>query len=298
MMIKDNEMTLLISIDPLKSMEAIVDNSMFPIFRKWHTTHNSKEDISEYDLVSQNLFQSMISKAKSLRLVFNGFSIKDDDSKIIDISSMASIMRNIYETAFIYHSIFIKPNNDNERKILFYLWQLRGFNNLTQLPDILPEYISRKVKTKKKIDDLRNNIREIIEQIEITAKAKNEIINAIRQETTKLGGYIFKKDTDNTIANFQRVSFDKSDFFFNNKRYANLYNYLSIHSHPTYLGLVEFGQMYDGKSVYEHANLIIIMACICLSKFTFDFCESIDGGKSLWKEYSEDRSTINFYNQL
>ena len=62
-----------------------------------------------------------------------------------------------------------------------------------------------------------------------------------------------------------------------------------------YLGLLDFGQMYDGKSVFEHARLILMMACICLSKFTFDFCESVDGGKGLWKEYSENLTTIRIF---
>ena len=294
---KDNNWFLQIEIDSLNSLIEIVDYSMFPTFRKWQEKHKNKDNISEYDQVSQCVLQSMISKAKTLQLASNGFSIRDIKTKIIDISSMASIMRNIYETAFMYHNIFIMTDNDYELKILFYLWQIRGFNNLTQLPDIPSKYISKKIDTENKIQDLKNAICNITEQIEITTKAKAEILHALKQDTTKIGGYIFKKNS-NTITTFQRVSFDKSHYYFNDERYANLYNYLSIHSHPTYLGLLEFGQMYDGRSVYEHTQLILLMACICLSKFMFDFCEFVDGGKDLWKEYSDIISTINFFNQL
>ena len=92
---KDNNWFLQIEIDSLNSLIEIVDYSMFPTFRKWQEKHKNKDNISEYDQVSQCVLQSMISKAKTLQLASNGFSIRDIKTKIIDISSMASIMRNI-----------------------------------------------------------------------------------------------------------------------------------------------------------------------------------------------------------
>ena len=91
---------------------------------------------------------------------------------------------------------------------------------------------------------------------------------------------------------------DKSEYFFNDNRYASIYNYLSIHSHPTYLGLLQFGQIYDGISVYEHSDSLLLMACICLTKFTFDFCKTVEGGESIWNEYESNNFTVQFFSQM
>ena len=283
-----------IDIDVDQSL-ADINNSMFSIYHKWRDSHQIKETC-EYDQVSQCILQMMISKAKSLQQLSDGFLV--NHVRIIDVSSMASILRGIYEMALIYHNIFIQTENIIERRILFLLWQIRGYNNLLHLPDIPSEFLDNKDEIKKTNENLRNSIITLIENLNITEKAKGEIVNAIDKGSTKISAYYFPKDNHNTIFNFQRVSIDKSKSLFNDERYANLYNYLSIHSHPSYLGLLEFGKMFDDKKVYSHRKCLLLMACICLSKFTYDFCDVVDGGKTIWTDYETNMTTINFFSQL
>lgn len=295
---KEDTLFFTLVIDTWTCISEVVDSSMFSMYCMWRDSHPKSMELSEYDQVSQCLLQSMISKGKALQQLFKGSSI-GHYTDIIDISSMASIMRNIYETAFIYHNIFINTDNEIERKLLYYLWQLKGFNNLIKLPDVPTEFKNKKADAEKNIRNLREFISNLMTQMNIADNAKEQFDRAINKETTKIGGYILKKDSDcGAIVSLQKISFDKPEYFFDDNRFSNLYNYLSIHSHPTFLGLLAFGQMFDGKSVYEHAKLILIMACICLSKFTSDFCNVVDGGKDLWNKFESQNSTICFYSKF
>ena len=89
------------------------------------------------------------------------------------------------------------------------------------------------------------------------------------------------------------------DALFPNRQYAALYPYLSANSHPSFLGVLQFGQMYDAKQDKETVTLFAQTACLCAAKMTKDVCSVITGGSEIKMGMSANESeAINMFGDI
>ncbi len=273
----DNKFGFSIDIDLEQCMSDIY-SSMFRIWKQWRDDHDS--NYTEVDAISQCMLQMMMLKLKTLEQMLQGVIInpgKSDFIRILDTSSMSAIIREMYELAFIYHNIFVIPDTEEEREILINIWKIRGLNNRVGLPS--PQSYAKNIEDDKKgIKEYRKIIYDILGSINSTSSVRKTIMNAANKDNPNLCGFKFVKDKDELIYGFKPVPFSDVNALFPNRQYEALYPMLSANSHPSFLGVLQFGQMYNAKQDKETASLFVQTACICAAKMTKDVCSVITGG--------------------
>lgn len=263
--------------------QCLVDmkSSMECILHKW--TKLSPMNMDETDAISMCMLQMMICKLESF------FRIADIDNnqenkqfrRMPDIETMSAIARSIYEMAFMFHNIFVLPESDEEKQILLLLWKIRGFNNRIYSNDPYqnPEQQSR---DKKEVELFCKRIQDITKELNISEKAIKQIQHAVDKGTSKILGYRFVKES-NTIISFEPISFDKTEGLFKHKEKLVLYEMLSSHSHPSYLGVKHFDYMHNVNTaeIDRVKEYILQSACFCSSKFMMDVCQVVKNGNEL-----------------
>lgn len=128
---------------------------------------------------------------------------KPELRKVLDVSSMAAVVRGIYETAFIYHNIFISTADDDERNVLIYIWKIKGLNNTQGAtpPDGQEEHQRQDAAT---IAEYKRKASEIADKMNISADARKVLDGIINDTDSNLRGYIFEKDKEDRIINIRR----------------------------------------------------------------------------------------------
>lgn len=280
-------MYLQLDINIDKCLQEIID-TIWIIQRKWREDHSEQRDVN--DAMSHCMLQMMMTKLRSLQVLAKGLPVlpnKPSSTKIMDIPSLASIVRGIYEMAFIYHNIFINTENEQERDILLTLWKIRGFNNRQNLNPPEDIYIKKIDDEKTYIESLRHEIVLVLDKMNIIQSARKTIERAANKDNSNICGYKFEKN-DSVIVSFKSVPFSDCEALFSHNYFNALYPYFSFHSHPSYLGVLQFGQMFNAEADKDMAKTIIISACICASKFTKDFCDVVADGEKYIKDYTKD----------
>lgn len=272
----------------------IFSKSLWEIFSQWRTLHPS--ECSEVDQTSQCMLQMMLVKTRTLEQMLLGVPIypeKPQFGNLLDISSMTSIVRSIYETAYIYHSIFVKTVTPEERDIILCLWKIRGLNNIRHFP--IPKELKDIIKPKDKveIEKYRIKIKELLKELRISDPAKKTLIQEVNYNGNLIKGYQFNKDNDGTITEIKVYGFSDTSFLFGHNNYQEWYIFLSSHSHPSYYGLMEFANMYQNAHDKEITAGLIMMACSILSRFINDLCSVISDGDIIKKKVFPKISTID-----
>lgn len=291
-------MYLQLDINIDKCLQEIID-TIWIIQRKWREEHSEQMDVN--DAMSHCMLQMMMTKLRSLQVLAKGLPVLPNNPSsaiIMDIPSVASIVRGIYEMAFIYHNIFISTENEQERDILLTLWKIRGFNNRQNLNPPEETYIRKEEDEKTYIEGLRHEIVMVLDKINILQSARRAIEKAANKDNSNICGYKFEKK-DSIIVSFKSVPFSNCEALFSHNYFNALYPYFSSQSHPSYLGVLQFGQMFNAKADKDMAKTVIFSACICASKFTKDFCDVVADGDKYIKDFTKDfTSTMHFFSMI
>lgn len=258
---------------------------MYNLFSTWRLEHTNA---SEKDAVAQCLLQIILCNTKSILHLFNGLEIiPNNDTRIIDPVSMVSILRTIYERTYIFHNIFVQPESLEERTILFNLWQIRGFNNRQNIKHTPSKYKEKKVKEKQQIIELRKDALRCLNLLRITENSKETIIKELECDLPNIKGYCFVKNKDGIITEFKSISLTVSPvLLFNDERLAGLYTLFSMHSHPSFLGVPQFGQMFNEDTDKDLQITILESLLIFHSKFIEDFTTIVEGAKDIMNKIS------------
>lgn len=256
--------------------------SIFNFFMEWRTTNGKG---SEKDAIAQCMLQMTLTNSKSILSLSEGIQlIPSEDKKTVDPTSIIPVLRSMYERTFIFHNIFVQPESETESKILFYLWQIRGLNNRQNLPFTPKEFEQQKEKELVQINNLIDQIDGLLAELDLADTAKR-ISKIARSNSSNILGYKYIKDEKGKIIDLLKISFSDSpkELFGTDKLYP-LYTLLSFHSHPSYLGTLQFGQMFNNG--YDTNMLIVILTNVIILQnyFINDFCCAVNGAKEIWIE--------------
>lgn len=286
----------MLSFDFSKGL-ASVRSSILAILLKWWDTHPLPWN--EVDSITQCMMQMMAFKIRSLEVSLEGMPLVPNgkpQTLHVDFSTVAAIARGIYEMAFIYHNIFVSTDNENERDVLINIWRIKGYNNRNDIP-IPEEMLGQKQQNEEVIEALKSCIRETLRRMDIKPSAIDKIEQIIKKGNN-LKGYQFVKE-NGIITDIRQINFTNSDSFFNSKYQKGTYTFLSYQSHPSYLGIEQFGNINNPKQYNEDKICYLMPAYFCASKFTNDASEILSDGLKIKNEVVPDfRSSINFFSSI
>ncbi|MBQ2968864.1 MAG: hypothetical protein IJE15_00545 [Bacteroidaceae bacterium] len=259
-------------------------NNMYAIIDKFISDIAKPED-KEDVAIAQCILQMAICKTRSLLQLSHGISIAPDrmDVVLFDPTSMFSILRSLYELVFTFRNIYIMTDTEDERHILLNIWKICGLNN-RQKENILPKktnqtYCEKQKKEAKDIEIMKQEISSILAALNIKKSAKKDIERTLNEiitkKTTSIKGYKFDKEVS-CITAFRKISLTSSpQYIYKDPQLGFIYTIFSMHTHPSYLSILQFGQMYKDEQYKKQLKEVLTSACIFNAHLIQDFCNFI-----------------------
>ncbi len=270
-----------------------VCDGLFHLFYNWHRS-KGKNDISESDAIAQCILQIIVCKIRSLLDMSNGINVRPekDTIRILDIPSLISVLRSLYEMAFVFHNIYAEQETKEERDIVLYIWKIRGLNNRQNMSIVPLAFKEKAENEKKQIEDLKNRIISIVTNLDMSDEIRKQLINVASMKTVEIKGYRFRKDSENNrIMAFEDYRYEEGAEVLL-RTDAPTYRFLSIHGHPSYLGVLQFGQLFHSDTDKGFLRTILTCACKLSSTIAIDFREHIDGADDVFSQLNEKEKEI------
>jgi hypothetical protein len=238
---------------------------------------SKKKDDSEYSNISNLLLQMSLSKYISIIELTKG--IKFRDKTIVEPFSIFPILRSIYETYSIFNNIFIKPENDDQIEYKYLLFKLSSLNYRQKFPAKSQENLIKKNNESFEIDNIKNLIRNNSIYISRNSVLLNKTYcdkgGNIKKYTIKKSEDILFDKKNSNVCN-KGISKNYSELIEqsginNSKLFEEKYNYLSMLSHPSYIGCLQFGETFSNKTENEYINTILLISNAIMSGFINDY---------------------------
>lgn len=261
---------------------------MFNLSYNWRLKYkntNEKENFAFY------MFQQQLANIKSILELSMGIDIYpgQTENKVIEPTSIISVVRSVYERMFIFHCIYVLPETREEQDIFFYIWLIKGLKNRQNI-EATEQYKEKQLKEKEEIENEIEKIQIITNSLNIKRKAKEKILKIANDKDLTPKGYKFIKNSNNKIVGIKKISLSGASNELFGKNFPPIYRFFSMHTHPSYLGTLQFSQLFDGKE--DKSFMLILLKSIALfqGKIIHDFVSTIEGAKEIYNNLpSEDR---------
>lgn len=234
-------------------------------------------NVSDSDRLPLTLVNMMVLKALSLLKLFEGVKIPscEEDILVVDTESAITLLRGIYEQTIIFRNLFVYPETDVEKMILLNLWKIKGllnWQNIENMPRKCNKLVERDAD---EITKLKKAILDLPEQVinKSGIKAIEKYLNKYHGKDTLFTGYMFEKD-GYTINGGNSISFTEAPkkFLHCDELNVVLYRLLSLHSHSSYLSVLQFQEVRQLNDYWDYATLILRGLCLMMDVFISDFC--------------------------
>jgi hypothetical protein len=219
---------------------------------------SKKKDDSEYSNISNILLQMSLCKYNSIIKLTEGINI--NNIKIIEPFSIFPILRSIYETYAIFNNIFINSENIDQLEYKYNLFKLSSLNYRQKFPAKSQENVLKKNNESIEIDNIKNLLRNnTIFKLRLQNVKEKDILN-------KKKSNVCNKGIDKNYSELIEQSGIN-----NSKLFEEKYNYLSMLSHPSYIGCLQFGETFSKNIESEYINNILLISNAIMSGFINDY---------------------------
>lgn len=199
---------------------------------------------------------------------------------------------------FIFHCIYVLPETEIEQDILFYLWIIKGLKN-RQKGYVPQEFKEKKRKERAEINQLIAQIKDLSNRLNIIPDAINKIVNSAIDKSLTPKGYKYIKDANHVIIDFKEISLSKASIELMGEKFPPIYNYFSMHTHPSYLGTLQFSQLFDKEVNKDFMQTLIVSIALFQGKIISDFVNSVEGVKEIFETLpKEEQENCRMNNQI
>ncbi|MBP7558539.1 MAG: hypothetical protein KA821_19840 [Chitinophagaceae bacterium] len=193
------------------------------------------------------VLQMMATKVLYLMKTIDGVSFNTRENvllnNIIDPSIIAGQVRNVFETAGMFNTIYRGTQTDEDRKLVHLLWVSAGLKYRQRFVTniITPEIKKKQEDEEKKINDITNEIVAMNLYQGLDAKNQEKIQNRIKNKE-----YLVKIE-NNKVA-FLTWSDVSTSMGMDEKLFSNMYTYFSLYAHPSNVSVFQFAEMFNGEN--------------------------------------------------
>lgn len=238
---------------------------------------HKKKDDSECSNIANLLLQMSLCKYNSIIKLTDGIDI--NGIRIIEPFSIFTILRSIYETYAVFNNIFINSENSDQLEYKYCLFKLSSLNYRQKFPTKLQENLIKKNNESVEIDNIKNLIRNNSIYISRNSVLLNKTYcdkgGNIKKYTIKKSEDILFDKKNSNVCN-SGISKNYSELIEqsginNSKLFEEKYNYLSMLSHPSYIGCLQFGEVFSNNIENEYINTILLISNAIMSGFINDY---------------------------
>jgi hypothetical protein len=227
---------------------------------------------SQEDANAKIILQMMFTKILHLKQLISGLSYVAEDSSclnlIIDPTIIGSATRNIYETVSMFNLIYRNTQTNEEKLVLHAMWVHAGLMFRQKFKSVL----SSTESTKKFADDklLMTEIVTLIEETDLYKGLSDHDKNKIQ---TRLKEKEYLMRFENNKVKFLHWHDLVEVMGLEIKRFSQIYTYLSFYSHPSYVAVFQFSDIFNpsNEEFSELSNFNLKYALSLTSVFIADF---------------------------
>lgn len=263
---------------------------------------NTYEINSNHKADAKILLQMVMSKILSLKKLIQGINYKKDGKDFFvddffDPTVIANLIRNLYETICTFNLIFIQPNDDEVREVIYNLWVIAGLKYRQRFKVIITtEENKKKAEMESKtIKHLETSILESSIYKSMNEKNKRKILYKINSRD-------FKVQIVNNNVSFLTWQEIGHELVSNeNMLFREMYGYFSMYTHPSQVSVFQFSQMFGEKGKeYKNMTIFNLRYCHFLSSiFIADFIKVFPESYPIFEKLPViKQAIINFYNKM
>ncbi len=214
------------------------------------------------------LFQMILSKGLAIQKLIEGAEYRNPKigitTSILDPTSIAALTRTQFEAFSTFHNIYISNSDQNIVDLLHDIWVVVGLKERQRGFD--PTHEEHKIKAKLE----EQQIYEFLLKIQANPIFRKEEI----EKQAKILGWIQNRKFEIAYRNNKLVLLTQKELFTNsgvNEAFENQYALLSWFVHPSYISVLQFGQMYEQNFYEENAYTMLRMSRIIVSMLIVDY---------------------------
>lgn len=204
--------------------------------------------ISDAEEKSIIILRLLYAKTKAIRKLLDGINFNyvsvESEETIVEPTSLFDLVRNVLELIYVYEYVYIKPDTPEKKEIAYLVYMCAGLKERLSMGLGSPSVDEQIRKTEEKANAAKEQIFNSSYFQGLTERSQNAIRNKLN---SKHPNYRFIYEDNDVIEVKQEEACEgigmTGDFF--KKTYA----YLSTHTHPTYLSLVQFRDAYIGQEM-------------------------------------------------
>lgn len=291
----NSDFVLCNTLDDCKEYFDIMINALFSIIRSSQRVNAKSQALADAKI----LLQMMFFKCLNIRQMLNGIGIEQKIEKeryilpsIIDHVSILSLARDLYESFCIFELLYIYPDTEEKKDIIYNLFVMNGLNE-RQGYFHFEGSEDKKGQEKCQIEELAKEIRNSSLYMQLNPENKNKLNQHINNRWFRI---IIDKNN-----NIKKFKWEKDYELFRIKRdvFSDAYSYLSTYSHSTYLSVLQFRNAFDNDKLENETYCIMAISyVVALISFTIaDYCEFFPEAKTEFENMdSTYKKVILFYN--
>lgn len=215
------------------------------------------------------LFQMAVSKSLAIISLIDGVQYKNRTTgaskTILDPTSIAAITRTQFEAFSTFHNIYNSNSNQDVIDLLHDIWVISGLKERQK--GIEPSRTEFKlIAEKEKI---------IIDKLLIRIRNNSIFQSEAKEKQDKILEWIDKRKFEVAYRNSKLVLLSQKDMYVNagvNNDFENQYSILSCFVHPSYISVLQFGQMFEKDFNEEHALTFLNISRIIVSMLIVEYC--------------------------
>ena len=206
---------------------------------------------------------------------------------IVDPSVLFSVARRIYESVIAFEILFVIPDSEDKKAILYNLFMAHGLSErLKNIDEEMRSHNPERVAEEQK--DIDECLREI-EGTDLYSELDQQTKNIIKNAFGKKFRYIFKEDNS-----LEFVNYDDADKLLRikNNMLKGTYSYFSLHGHPSYVSIFQFRDAFNNDSradislMAPHATQCVLAF---MSFFIVDYMKPVPEIKTMFDKFEEPR---------
>lgn len=286
-----HEYERLINLKEIKDCEALLEVFLNYFWKVINNHHNDKV----YSFANKDakiINQMMFTKLLSLKKMLGGIEYEAENgsklNNIIDPTVIASITRNIFETAALFNLIYRNTKSDEEKGIIYGLWYISGlkYRQRFETNIITKENKKKFLNEKKQIENVENEIKTTNLYKSLDDKNRSKIDNRIKEKEFKIEFKDKEVKYLNWIDIFRIMKLNEDLF-------NNIYSYLSLYSHPSNVSVFQFEYMFEkpDETYKQYTIFNVQYSLYIMSVFVSDYIY-------LFPEVKKTFENLNIVNQI
>jgi hypothetical protein len=202
-----------------------------------------------------------LNQAFTLKILFSEKQLELPDGSIKpfeDLSAIYATIRMQFETYTLFHHLFVPCQNIEENILRFRLWELDGIRNRIKIN-------SKKTTDLSESSTEDETYQKVIEQTIINLAYYQNLNDKTQRFLLEKSAWRFT-NASLQAKPLRQISYDNLIKMagVNEKLFNDLYGYLSMHTHPSYIGIVQsFSSTEDETTIGRY--IAIMNACFVTS---------------------------------